>query len=202
MIRNNLLPFRAARRRENIRRQISIFLLSFIFTSIALFYYHVQLNLQREELKTQSEDVKSRLKVFRKKAREVDQIKEALETLKKKIDTIKTLEMNRREPVRLMEAMTEVVIPQRMWFTDFAEKKVLDDAKTKEIEMVEIKGIALDNKTVADFMTQLEKLGVFVSVNLTTLKQVTIQKLNVKGFEIACEKIPLELTEEEKGKTQ
>ena len=202
MIRINLLPFRAARRRENIRRQISIFLLSFVFVSAALYYYHMQLNLQLKELKTQSEDVKSRLKVFRKKAREVDQIKEALDTLKKKIDTIKTLEMNRREPVRLMEAMTEVVIPQRMWFTDFAEKKILDNAKAKELEVVEIKGIALDNKTVADFMTQLEKLGVFVSVNLTTLKQVTIQKLNVKGFEIACEKIPLELTEEEKGKTQ
>ena len=71
MIRINLLPFRAARRRENIRRQISIFLLSFVFTSIALFYYHMQLNLQLEELKTQSEDVKDRLKVFRKKAREV-----------------------------------------------------------------------------------------------------------------------------------
>ena len=202
MIRINLLPFRAARRRENIRRQISIFLLSFIFTSIALFYYHMQLNLQLVELKTQSEDVKSKLKIFQNKAQEVDQIKEALDTLKKKIDTIKTLEMHRREPVRLMEAMTEVVIPQRMWFTDFAEKKIVDDAKAETIGIVEIKGIALDNKTVADFMTELENLGVFVSVNLTTLKQVTIQKLNVKGFEIACEKIPLELTQEEKGKAQ
>ena len=190
MIRINLLPFRAARRKENIRRQISIFLLSFIFTFITLFYYQMQLNLQLGELKTQAEDVKSRLKVFRKKSREVDNIKQALDTLKKKINVIKTLELNRREPVRLMDAMTGMVIPKRMWFTDFA---VNNDA-------VVIKGNALDNKTVADFMTQLEKSGFFSTVNLTTLKQVTIQKVNIKSFEISCEKIPLKAIEEDKGK--
>lgn len=190
MIRINLLPFRAARRKENIRRQISIFLLSFIFTFIALFYYQMQLNLQLGELKTEAEDVKNRLKVFRKKSREVDNIKQALDTLHKKINVIKALELNRREPVRLMDAMTGMVIPKRMWFTDFA---VNNDA-------VVIKGNALDNKTVADFMTRLEKSGFFSTVNLTTLKQVTIQKVNVKGFEISCEKIPLKAIEEDKGK--
>ena len=190
MIRINLLPFRAARRKENIRRQSSIFLLSFIFAFIALFYYQMQLNLQLGELKTQAEDVKSSLKVFRKKSREVDNIKQALDTLKKKISVIKNLELNRREPVRLMDAMTGMVIPKRMWVTDFA---VNNDA-------VVIKGNALDNKTVADFMTQLEKSGFFSTVNLTTLKQVTIQKVNVKGFEISCEKIPLKVIEEDKGK--
>ena len=190
MIRINLLPFRAARRKENIRRQISIFLLSFIFVSISLFYYRMQLNLQLGELKTQAEDVKSRLKIFRQKAREVDNIKQALETLNKKINVIKTLELNRREPVRLMEAMTEVVIPKRMWFTDFADNK----------DSVVIKGNALDNKTVADFMTHLENSGFFSTVNLTTLKQITIQKVNVKGFEISCDKIPLKVAEEDKGK--
>ena len=189
MIRINLLPFRAARRKENIRRQISIFLLSFIFVSISLFYYRMQLNLQLGELRTQAEDVKSRLKIFRQKAREVDNIKQALDTLNKKINVIKTLELNRREPVRLMEAMTEVVIPKRMWFTDFTDNK----------DSVVIKGNALDNKTVADFMTQLENSGFFSTVNLTTLKQITIQKVNVKDFEISCDKIPLKVVEEDKG---
>lgn len=190
MIRINLLPFRAARRKENIRRQISISLLSFIFAFIALFYYQMQLDLQLGELKAQAEDVKEKLKVFRKKSREVDNIKEALDTLQKKINVIKTLEMNRREPVRLMESMTRMVIAKRMWFTDFADNN----------DAVVIKGNALDNKTVADFMTQLEMSGFFSSVNLTTLKQVTIEKMNVKGFEISCEKIPLKVLEEKKGK--
>ena len=40
MIRINLLPFRAARKKENIRRQVSIFLLSLAFLLIILFYYN------------------------------------------------------------------------------------------------------------------------------------------------------------------
>jgi type IV pilus assembly protein PilN len=190
MIRINLLPFRAARRKENIRRQISIFLLSFIFSFIALFYYQMQLDHQLGELKTKADDLKNTLKIFRKKSREVDNIKKALDTLKEKINVIKTLELNRRGPVRLMEAMTGMVIHKRMWFTDFS---INNDA-------VVIKGNALDNKTVADFMTQLEQSGFFSTVNLTTLKQVTIQKVNVKGFEISCEKIPLKAIGEDKGK--
>ena len=44
MIRINLLPFRAARKKENIRRQVSIFLLSLAFMLIILFYFNFSLN--------------------------------------------------------------------------------------------------------------------------------------------------------------
>ena len=37
MIRINLLPFRSARKKENIRRQLSIFLLSLILAVVAIF---------------------------------------------------------------------------------------------------------------------------------------------------------------------
>lgn len=190
MIRINLLPFRAARRKENIRRQISVFLLSFVFIFFCLYYYQIQMNVQLGELNTQVEDVKQKLKIFRKRSREVDKIKKTLDILKEKINVIKSLELNRREPVRLMDSMTGMVIAKRMWFTDFAVN----------MHKVVIKGNALDNKTVADFMTQLEQSGFFKTVNLTTLKQITIQKVNVKGFEISCEKVPLKVAEEDKGK--
>ncbi|HAR33905.1 MAG TPA: pilus assembly protein PilN, partial [Desulfobacter sp.] len=36
MIRINLLPFRLARKKENIRRQVSVFFLSLIFIFLAL----------------------------------------------------------------------------------------------------------------------------------------------------------------------
>ena len=45
MIRINLLPFRAARKKENIRRQISVFALSVV--CLALLMGFVFLNLSR-----------------------------------------------------------------------------------------------------------------------------------------------------------
>ena len=50
MIRINLLPFRAARKKENVRRQISMFCLSVFFVAIALFYYNSVLANQVQEL--------------------------------------------------------------------------------------------------------------------------------------------------------
>ena len=181
MIRINLLPFRAARRMENVRRQISVFFLSFILITIGLFYYHMMLSTKVDDLTSRADTVQRQLKAKRKAAQEVDKIKKALDLLKAKMDGIKTVKLRRREPVQLLDTMTRVVIPKRMWFTNF----------TADNTTVKIKGIALDQKTVADFMTRLEGCGLFSNVNLATLKHITIEGLGLKNFDITCDKVQL-----------
>ena len=50
MIRINLLPFRSARKKENIRRQLSIFVLSLILTVVAIFGVNLLLDSQIGDL--------------------------------------------------------------------------------------------------------------------------------------------------------
>lgn len=191
MIRINLLPFRAARKKENIRRQVSIFFLSLIFITMVLFYYNISLNNKIHELDTRVKDIRNQIAKYNIINKEIANIKKELDILNKKIDVIINLESNRKEPVRLLDAMTEMVIEKRMWFTRFEAKG----------EIISIKGIAFDNKTVADFMTRLEGSKLFSSVNLTTLKQQKIQgKINLKSFQIACNKAPLETAAKNKAK--
>lgn len=179
MIRINLLPFRAARKKENIRRQISVFILLLFLTTAVLFwasgFWTKKITLLNEEIN----NINQQLAVTTAAAKEVDKIKKDLDALQQKTEVIKNLEKSRREPIILLDAMTGLVVKNRMWFTDFS------DIQTT----VKIKGIALDNKTVADFMTELEKSGLFITVNLDSLKQTTIQStLNLKSFEITCHK--------------
>ena len=94
---------------------------------------------------------------------------------------MKTLEANRFEPTRLLDTMTQVVVPKRMWFTKLESKG----------EEVNINGIALDNKTVADFMVRLEDCGLFNDVDLKTLKRKKAQAADLKTFTIKCTKKPL-----------
>ena len=94
---------------------------------------------------------------------------------------MKTLEANRFEPTRLMDVMTQVVVPKRMWFTS------LESAGDK----VKINGVAMDNKTVADFMVRLEECGLFKGVDLKTLKKTKSKAGNLKSFTITCAKRPL-----------
>ncbi len=77
---------------------------------------------------------------------------------------------------------------KRLWFTDFQAKG----------NNVGIKGIAMDSKTVADFMTRLENSKFYENVNLKTLKQQKITTLNLKNFDITCIKISLNNTESKK----
>jgi type IV pilus assembly protein PilN len=101
------------------------------------------------------------------------------------MDVIRQLEANRYEPVRLMEILTQMIIEKRMWFTLMETKP----------EAVAINGIAMDDKTVADFMVRLEGCGLFSAVSLKTLKQVEVQKTALKSFEISCQKKPLKKAE-------
>ncbi len=183
MIRINLLPFRAARKKENIRRQVSIFLLSLIFVLLALMYYHFRLNHQVRTLNSQIKTTKKQLAGYQKISKEIDGIKHQLKILNDKLKIINELELNRKEPIHLLDTMTTAVIHKRMWFTNFGSRK----------KTVNIKGIALDNKTVADFMTGLEKTGLFASVNLNTLQkhQIKGRNINLKNFEISCTKASL-----------
>ncbi len=192
MIRINLLPFRAARKKENIRRQVSVFLLSFLFITAALFYYNSSLSGQIETLNTSKENKKKEIKKYNKVNNEIKEIKKKLNLMNKKMDIVKKIGENRKEPVILLDTMTKMIIPKRMWFTKFS---AIEDTVT-------INGIALDNKTVADFMARLQTSKLFTSVNLKNLKQHEIKEKNLilKSFDITLIKASSEKEEIKKTK--
>jgi type IV pilus assembly protein PilN len=189
MIRINLLPFRSTRKKENIRRQLSIFLLSLAFAVVAIFGIYFLLSSQVDDLNSRIASTQAELEKYDKINREIEEIKKKLDNLNKKLTVIRELEVSRYEPVRLMDTLAQVIIEKRMWFTAL-------DAKA---DVVNISGVAMDDKTVADFMVRLEGSGLFSSVNLKTLRQVEIQKTNLKSFEISCQKKPIIRTSEETG---
>ncbi len=182
MIRINLLPFRAARKKENIRRQVSVFFLSFFLVVIILVWYNIDLGKRISDLNSRIKDTQIQIAKYDKINQEIAQIRKALDTLKSKTEVIKMLEKSRKEPVHLLDVMTGMVVEKRMWFTSFESKG----------RTVNISGIALDNKTVADFMVRLENSKLFSSVNLKTLKQHSITKYtDLKSFQIICSKASL-----------
>ena len=178
MIRINLLPFRTARKKENVRRQLTVFFLSMALLVVAVFAVQWWLSGRVSSLDRKLKQTKAELEKYNKINREIAEIKQKLENLNKKMAVMKELERNRHEPTLLMDTMTQVIVPKRMWFTKLEEKD----------KTVSVDGIALDNKTVADFMVQLEKCGLFSTVSLKTLKQTVVQNSNLKSFAILCVK--------------
>lgn len=180
MIRINLLPFRAARKKENVRRQISIFLLSFVFLLVVVIYYSVNLNQQINRLKVKNEETTTQLAKYNKINKEIASIKKKLTVLNQKVDVINHLDGSRTEAVILLESMTELIVPDRMWFTSFTLKG----------NNIALKGVAMDERTISDFMKNLE--GSYANVALKSMKRKTIKGKNVNlkdfSFEMAKKK--------------
>ncbi|MEN8692559.1 MAG: PilN domain-containing protein [Desulfobacterales bacterium] len=192
MIRINLLPFRAARKKENIRRQISVFFLSFFLMLAVLIYYNIHLGGQIKDLKTDVDATKNEVAKFQKITKQIDEIKKKLAILEKKTEVIRKLETNRFEPVEMLDNMSGKTIANRMWFTSFDDRP----------QNVRIDGIALDNKTVADFMTRLEGTGLFGSVRLQSIQKHVVKGSGLKKFSITCSKsVPNAPKKEQKKRT-
>jgi len=68
-------------------------------------------------------------------------------------------------------------IPDKLWLTAVKEKE----------GKMEIKGVALDNPTIAKFMTNLEKSGVVKNVELVVSQQVEKRVLKLKEFTLTCQ---------------
>lgn len=187
MIRINLLPFRAARAKENIRRQVSVFLLLLVFVSLAMVYVTMFVDKKIKRLDEGITQLNTQIKDYKAKADEVMAIEKELEILEKKLSVVYSLESMRKDPVILLEAMTRLVVPEQMWLTYLQTSDAV----------VTLRGVAFDNRTVADFMTNLEKSSLFKSVDLQTLQMQDMQAVKVKTFEVLSQK-PLPDTKENK----
>jgi len=192
MIRINLLPFRAARKKENVRRQISVYLLSSLVLFLCSFAFHFALSKKITKLNAKVTSTKNELKKYNEINKEIAKIKKQLDVLDKKLNVVKTIELNRREPVKLLDTMTRMVIEKRMWLTGLNVKG----------NSVNLKGVAVDNETVADFMRRLESSILFPVVDLKTLKKQVIgkEKASFKSFEINCNRLTNQLPKTKKTK--
>ncbi|MCF8110218.1 MAG: PilN domain-containing protein [Desulfobacteraceae bacterium] len=176
MIRINLLPFRAARTKENIRRQVSVFILSMILLILILFGGYRYLAGKADDLEERLANINKDIKRYEEKAAKVEELRKKLKELNQKIDIVKQLKVNRDKPPLLLAEITEQVVPGRMQL-----KKMSYSGNALDLE-----GIAMDNETIAAFMRRLERSEKIKDVRLSTAKQTTEYDVELKSFVIKC----------------
>ena len=184
MIKINLFPFRAARIKENIRRQVTIFSLSVIFLILLLGifpynpYSYVSLDKKLKSLREEKDDKEKKLDSFKDitvKIKKLDITKAEIEL---KLKTIEDLEKGKTGPVKLLDDIAMSVPRDKLWLTTFKEDK----------GTLILEGTAMDNETVADFMDRLEGTESVKSVELVRTRQKNIKELglNLKDFALNC----------------
>jgi len=176
MIKVNLFPFRAARIKENIRRQVTIYLLSMIFLILASSYFYLDLNNKVNTLREERDVKQKELDSFKDTNMKIAALKKTIADVEVKLKTIKGLEKGKTGPVKLLDDIAMSVPEDKLWLTTLKEQKgtlILD-------------GTAMDNETVADFMDRLQNTKSISSVQLVRTRQKKIPgfDLSLKDFSL------------------
>jgi type IV pilus assembly protein PilN len=197
MIRINLLPFRAARKIENVKRQITIYILTVVLVLVGIGYFFWSLSSELSELKKEEKKIQAELSRHDKEIKLLDEYERRIDELNAKLEVIKDLEMKKTGPVHLLDEVGMAVPSQQLWLTSFEEKE----------GMLVLKGTAMDNETVARFMTNLEKSDYISSVDLQSSRMRTLPRyeLRVSDFVLNCRTYAFkepDATLESKGKAK
>ena len=179
MIRINLLPFRAARQRENIRRQVSISGLLFLLSLVILAVWFFSIKNNVSDLKTQETNKKAELESYQKDLEEIKKQEKMIKETETKLGVIKELEKGKTGPVLLLSAIADAVPVNKLWLTSLKEGN----------GTLTLTGMAMDNETVALFMSNLEAAKDMISsVELKSAigKEIQQYKLRVSDFVLEC----------------
>ena len=181
MIRINLLPFRAARKKENIRQELSCYFLGLVLLILVMTYLQVGSSGRLNHLKAEEQNVRKELAVYEKNNRIAARIKANLKEIRDRLDIIHDLEQKKRGRLGLLTDVAFAVPEGRLWLQSLSEKEGL----------LTINGTAMDNDTVALFMTNLEKTPSITSVDLKNTQLQDFPEYNLKGsgFLLSCETI-------------
>ena len=178
MIRINLLPFRAARKKENIRRQISIYFLLVLFLFTIMGYFYLNLNRALGALEDEKARKQKELATYSETTKRIIAAKKKIEETRSKLDIIRRLERDKTGPVQLLAEIATAVPRDRLWLRSLEEKGGI----------LNLEGTAMDNDTVAFFMTRLEGAPHILSVDLKSTKLRVLEKyrMNVTDFILSC----------------
>jgi type IV pilus assembly protein PilN len=176
MIRINLV-----RGKRKKRRELSVGSLWIAFPLVVLagtLYFHTTVTGKISRLDAGIVKANAEIVRLKKEIGEVEKFKARKVELQKKVDIISNLQKGRTGPVRYFEALS-AAIPEKCW---------IDTLGVKDGN-VTLSGVALNNYTIANFMTALGQTGRFRDVVLGAAEQATVAGVKLVKFNLTFQTV-------------
>src|ERR1700730_12728238 len=108
MIRINLLPVRAAKKREFGRQQILLFALLIVLAGIGNYFWYAKVDSELVALDQRIASTRAEIAQLEKTIGEVKSIKEDKKALEDKLKILDTLKKGRTGPVKVLDELASV----------------------------------------------------------------------------------------------
>lgn len=173
MIKINLLPIRAARKKETARQQLVILfvsILSVVVIACAIYFY---IGLKIQSTKTEITRSENEIQLLKLKIGKINNLKNLKQEVQKKLDVLILLRKGKVGPVNRLLTLSESV-PDKLWLTRYAESGT----------DVSISGIAFNEELIASYMKNLEASPDFEGIELIVSEQMDMKGIKVKKFDL------------------
>ena len=176
MIRINLVRGKRKKRRElNVG---ALWLALPLVVLAGTVYFHTTLTGKISSLDAEIRKANADIERLKKEIGEVEKFKARKSELQQKVDIISNLQKGRTGPVRYFEAMS-AAIPEKCWI----------DALGVKGGNITLSGVALNNYTIANFMTALGQTGRFRDVVLGAAEQTTVTGIKLVKFNLTFQAV-------------
>jgi type IV pilus assembly protein PilN len=207
MIRINLLPVKAAKRREQGQKQLLIGVVVFSAALVGLLVFHSTATARINSLQRNNQELRRAIDALKAEIGDYDIIKAQRDELVRQRDAIKRLQANRAGPVWMMRELSDILSPgkgptfnkeqyeelvkrdpsagfnpnwdtRRAWLISYVEAN----------HSVKIKGGAKSDEDVAEFLKRLKLSAFFSDVYWQQTQPEVDTKLNVAyvTFDVTC----------------
>jgi type IV pilus assembly protein PilN len=180
MIKINLLLARKEKKKVGMKKEMVILILSLAFLFLLLMVIQWKIDKEKEDTLRQISETRKEINYYKSLTTEVTKAKEAQKILQDKLNLINSLRKEKTSPARVLDELS-IDRPEKIQF----------ESLKKEGSRLGIEGIALDDETVANFMTNLRKSKLFKNVDLIVTEQIEQSKIKLKKFVLSCEIIPM-----------
>lgn len=174
MIRINLLPYRASKKKETANQQIIIMVATIliVLAAVGVIYYVTlgKISTTKQEI-GRSEGELANLK---KKIGEIDNLKKLQADVQKKLDILNQLRKEKTGPTNRLARMSDIV-PDKLWLTKYQESGL----------KVSVSGLAYNEELIAEFMRRIESSQEFGNVELQVSEQQEISGVKLKKFDLS-----------------
>jgi type IV pilus assembly protein PilN len=176
MIHINLLPVRQIKEKAAAKQQLFTVFLSFLLLLVVLGvvgYFQVsKATALQSDISTLNKEKQRHAKTL-KLIKKLEKDKKLIE---KRIAIIKQLKKSSSLTVHLLDETAKITPPDRMWLTSLSQSG----------GHLKIAGMALDNRTIAQYMEDLKASPYITNVNLASSSLKGYAGRNLKAFSLSC----------------
>ena len=173
MIRINLLPVRAAKKKETALQQIFIAASSVVAVFIVILALWLVKLGQISGTQNDITAANAKISELKNKIGKLDQIKKLKDEVKKKLDVLAELRKNKTGPATRLSTLSSVT-PDQLWLEKYKENG----------RDISISGLAFNEELIAQFIRALEASPEYEKVDLVVSEQKDVSGNKLKRFDI------------------